>query len=284
MLVGWLDQPQCQDVTISGGKGAALSRLSSRFPVPVGFCVTAEAYRQWVAEGQSDALPDHLHQQVGDAYQELERRTQDPGVRVAVRSSAVSEDGPAHSFAGLFRTCLALRGAQAVSRAVVECWRSADGEEVRSYQQRAGGGGPEAVAVVVQQLVLADVSFVAFSADPLSGDRARVLVNANWGLGESIVSGAVVPDSYLLCKLDGAVVQERLADKAVMTIVRDGEVITARVPRALRRRRTLSALQAREVAALAARLEEEMACPVDLEGVFRHGQLSLVQCRPITNL
>ncbi len=147
--------------------------------------------------------------------------------------------------------------------------------------------GDARLAVLVQQLVVADVSAVVFSADPVTGDRSTVVITAAWGLGESLVGGTVTPDTYVVRKADLAVVTRRVAEKRRMTVaVADGVGGTAEhdVPRFLRRVPCLSDTDIAEMARMAIALERSVGWPVDVECALAAGDLYLLQCRPVTVL
>jgi phosphoenolpyruvate synthase/pyruvate phosphate dikinase len=204
---------------------------------------------------------------------------------VAVRSSAVEEDGGSASFAGQHESYLNVVGPEAVAGAVLRCWESAytlRAVEYRRWQDLA----LEYVrlAVLVQRLVVADISAVVFSANPVSGSREEVVIDAGWGLGESIVGGTVTPDTYVLRKEDLAILFRRIAGKRCITVPVPGGTREVETPRFLRTRPALDEEQAIEMARLARALEEEMGWPVDVECAYEDGRLYLLQCRPVTAL
>lgn len=283
MLVMRLDEHGCQAATVTGGKAANLSRLTNSYPVPPGFCVTTAAYRQWVESGRRSALPEDVQVLLSAAYEDLARGNGSGPPRVAVRSSGTAEDGETASFAGQYATYLNVCGLASVQQAVVRCWESEDAARVQAYRRRHREGREEgAVAVLVQQLIVADVAFVAFSANPVSGEPGEVLINANWGLGESIVDGSTVPDTYVVRKADGTAITEAISEKQHMTVLGPDGVQQVNVPRAMKRRRTLSEAEVTVIADLVCQLEIEMGWPVDIEGAFQDEQIFLLQCRPIT--
>ena len=154
-----------------------------------------------------------------------------------------------------------------------------------AYRQRQGlATTAMQMAVLVQQLIPADSAAVVFSANPVTGNQAELVINASWGLGESIVSGAVTPDSWVVRKGDLTAVAVRLADKQTMTVPTPGGTGQRPVPRWLRTQPSLTLDQCLELAQLAVHLERTMGWPVDLECVYRGGLLYLLQCRPITAL
>jgi len=204
---------------------------------------------------------------------------------VAVRSSAVDEDGATASFAGQHETYLNIVGADAILRAVTRCWDSAYSERALDYRRQQGLSVERVrLAVLVQQLVASDVSAVVFSANPVTGNRDEVMINASWGLGESIVGGTVTPDTFVVRKSDLSVINRVIADKQHMTVSAPGGTREVDVPRFLRNAASLTDEQVVEMAKLTLTLEVTMEHPVDVEGAYASGELYLLQCRPITTL
>ena len=169
--------------------------------------------------------------------------------------------------------------------AVVRCWGSARTERAVEYRRQKGLALDSArLAVLVQHLVPADVSAVVFSANPVTGDRKEILINASWGLGESIVGGTVTPDAYVVTRNELALSERRISEKRRMTVAVPGGTREVEVPGFLRDQASLGEDQVAEVAGLALALEEEMGWPVDLECAYAGGRLYLLQCRPVTAL
>lgn len=277
MNICWLDTPDCSDPVRVGGKAAQLGRLALSHPVPPGFCLTA-------VKNDPRGLPPDLYYDLMAAYFHLGERCGAPYPRVAVRSSAVDEDGQAASFAGQYETYLNIAGPGEVAAAVRHCMNSARAERARHYREAHQLAGETEVAVLIQQLIVADVSAVVFSADPRTGDRDHVLINATWGLGESLVGGTVTPDLYRVRKRDLVIVSREIACKQVMTIARADGTQEVAVPHTLREEPALQDAQIRELAALACSLETTQQWAVDLECAYQGRQLYLLQCRPITTL
>ncbi len=270
----WLDTPFCRDPLRVGGKAAGLGRLASRHPVPPGFCL---------AVGQNFKT-DSFPREVAQAYARLGEKCGVPHPAVAVRSSAVDEDGAANSFAGQHESYLNVIGAEAVTEAISRCLDSARTERAQVYRRSHGLEAAAGVAVLVQQLVMADISAVVFSADPRTGDSDRVVINATWGLGESLVGGTVTPDLYVVQKADFVLLRREIADKQRMTVARPAGTCEVQVPRSLRQEPVLVAEQIAALAQLAVTLEASQGRAVDLECAFQKGRLYLLQCRPITTL
>jgi pyruvate,water dikinase len=197
----------------------------------------------------------------------------------------VDEDGATASFAGQHETYLNIVGADAIIQAVTRCWESARSERALEYRRQQGLSveRPQ-IAVFVQQLVASDVSAVVFSANPITGSRDEIMINASWGLGESIVGGTVTPDAFIVRKSDLAVVQRIIGDKQRMTVSAPAGTHEVDVPRFLRNTTSLNDEQVMEMAKLALTLEVTMEHPVDVECAYAGGELYLLQCRPITTL
>lgn len=282
----WFDHPEAQRLELVGGKAASLARLAVDQRVPPGFTLSTKSYEIWGATtiGTGNIAPEFVNA-VEELYAELEIRTGVMAVPVAVRSSAVDEDGTGDSFAGLHDTFLNIVGADAVMGAVVKCWASLNSPQALQYRKSKRLDVEAArMGVVVQQLVPADASAVAFSANPISGDRNEILINANYGLGESVVSGMATPDTIILQKSDLSQQSLTIGPKEYMSIRTDHGTEEKPVPRSMQAMPALSPAQVTEIAQLAVELEQRNGWPVDIECAFHNGLLYLLQCRPITTL
>ena len=292
MDVLWLGHADCHDVNRAGAKAAYLSRLASCYRVPRGFCITPEAYSRWtelIDNGRSGSISPAIPPDLSDALTSVYRDLSDTcGVaepRVAVRSSAVDEDGATHSFAGQHETSLNIVGARAVAEAVIRCWTSVGAARALSYRQRQGlAVAGTHLAVLVQQLVPADASAVVFSANPVTGRGDEVMINASWGLGESLVGGTVNPDTYVVRKPNLAIASRDIAEKRRMTVPARQGTHEVPVPRRFQKSPTIDDSQVAELARLSMALETAMGWPVDIECAYRGRDLYLLQCRPITTL
>lgn len=286
MEIVWLDHEWSRDVTKVGGKGASLGRLADGFTVPPAFNMSVDAFARWgESRFSDDGPPADMLEAVKDAYAKLGVLCGSDEPAVAVRSSAVDEDGSDNSFAGQHDTFLNVKGSEAVALAIIRCWASLDGEVAMDYRKQSGLEVDDAVmAVVVQEMVPADISGVAFSANPVTGELGEVVINSSWGLGESVVSGTVTPDTYMIDKVGGTVISAQIANKGRMTVSKDGGAEEVDVPRIMREQPSMSDGQAQEVARLAGSLEDRETHPVDIEWAFYRDTLYLLQCRPITTL
>src|SRR5215207_1136615 len=303
----WRDSAPASRMLV-GSKGSSLSQLAVLgAPVPPAFALTTHAYAQFAASlnlpnHASDvadqdlprlralimaaALPGPVTESIAHGY----RAFQDLvgcEVALAVRSSATAEDSADFSFAGLHDTVLDVRTLPALETAVKQCWASLWSERAVAYR-RSGGLATDdaAIAVVVQQLVRSDVSFVVFTADPVSGRDQHLVIAASWGLGEAVVSGLVVPD-HVVVGPDGQIVEYTVGDKHLMVIPGARPEEGARevpVPRALRMVPVLSDAQVTAIATMARGLSPRLGYEADLEGAIAGGALYLFQARPITTL
>jgi len=274
----WLGDPKSFDVALVGGKAANLSRLARMYHrVPDGFSLPVTA--------MDEGHPFDLRDEITAAISDLMNCHRIPDFIAAVRSSAVDEDGATASFAGQHETYLNIVGADAIIQAVTRCWESAHSVHALDYRRQQGLSVEHPkIAVLVQQLVAADVAAVMFSANPITGSRDEVMINASWGLGESIVGGTVTPDTFVVRKSDLAIISRTIADKQHMTVSVLGGTHEVDVPRFLRNTTSLNDEQLLEMAKLALTLEETMEHPVDVECAYAGGELYLLQCRPITTL
>ena len=309
-LVMALDDPGAVP-GVAGGKGASLARLArAGFRVPPGFHVTTSAYLDFIGRGGlrepvlaamsavdvSDAATfDGAAARIGELFagQPVPAPTAaaiagayaclGDDVPVAVRSSATAEDLPGMSAAGQHDTYLNVRGQAAVLDAVRRCWASLWSARAIGYRARLGvEPGEVSIAVVVQQLVPAEAAGVMFTIDPVAGARDKVVVSANWGLGESVVAGEVTPDVAVIDRASGTLVSYQVGSKERMTVADGTATRAAGTPAGLRSAAVLSPAQASELARVGLAIEKLYDEPVDVEWALAAGELSVVQARPIT--
>lgn len=295
-----------------GGKGMSLARLAQAgLPVPAGFHITTEAYRQFVAQnGLQSGIEDALRDLILDDPVLLDRASGEIGalfaaspipaeivdaitaayapmdtVPVAVRSSATAEDLPDASFAGQQETYLNIVGRSAVLEAVKKCWASLWTARAIAYRARQGiDPGEVALAVVVQKLVFADASGVLFTANPINGSRDEAMITAVWGLGEALVSGAVTPDTLVIAKAKQKVLRRETAQKLLMTVRTTGGTRDEAVPTSQQTRAVLSNAKAAELTRMGQKIEALYGMPMDIEWTLAQGRYAIVQARPITSL
>ncbi|MCS6866100.1 MAG: PEP/pyruvate-binding domain-containing protein [Gemmataceae bacterium] len=254
-----------------GGKGFNLGKLvQAGLPVPPGFVVTTAAYRRLAAHGlRSDP---ELVQAIRAAYAQI------GGGFVAVRSSATAEDASDTSFAGQQETILGVAG-EAVVDAIERCWQSLFSARAVAYRRRQQlDEAGLAMAVVVQQLVPAEVAGVLFTRDPLDATGRQMLVEAAWGLGESVVSGRVQPDRYTLDRVSGRVLDRQRGSKALRVDVA-GET---HVPPEQQQQFCLDDPALAHLADLGRQVEAFYGEPRDVEWAYAAGRFYVLQARPIT--
>ena len=301
-----LAEEHCSDVQEAGGKGASLARLAAMgLRVPPGFVVCCDALEHALGDragallaaiaGSGDEsqlgacaaraqelvrtarLPQAMELDIRARYAEL-----GDDAPVAVRSSAASEDGDSASFAGQQETYLNVRGGDQVIARIHDCWASFFTERALFYRARKGSLDDLGMAVVVQELVSADVAGVMFTVDPVHGRKDRILVEAVLGLGEAVVSGEGTPDHYVL-KRDGRI---RRADVHVQpyAIVSAPEGGVAERALSLQEggAQKVGAERLAQLARLGDDLEQRLGRPQDIEWAVQDGELFVLQARPVT--
>jgi len=299
---------------IAGGKGASLARMAGAgLPVPRGFVVCAAAFESFLERHAArdlvltltdgldvhdttalnatsdqlrgiivgNPLPEELHAAIREAYRCLGAQTP-----VAVRSSAVSEDGEVASFAGQQETFLNVRGDEAVARDVRECWASFFAPRAMFYRAQKGTLSDTRMAVVVQEMVLAEKSGVLFTIDPIRKRRDHMVIEAVFGLGEGVVSGMITPDHFVLDRETGAVVDEFISvqSSAIVHDLDHGGTRHVELSEAQGGVRVLGSEELENLRTTGLRVEAFFGGPQDIEWSFRGGELLLLQSRPITTL
>lgn len=307
-------QISAADLPLVGGKGANLGEMSrANFPVPPGFCVTTHAFHDFVANCPAmaafytalDSLPtDDLvaTRSIGAQIRQALTATPvpqaivtavshtfhhlDPNAAYAVRSSATAEDLPDASFAGQQDTYLNVRGETAVLDAIRRCWASLFTDRAILYRQQNGFAHQDvALSVVVQQMVLPDVSGILFTADPVSQNRHITSIDASYGLGEALVAGLVSADLYRVDTRKSELIEVKIGDKQLaIRPLPDGGTIQETLTNAERTAQVLSSDQAIALAQLGQRIEAHYGQPQDIEWAIAGGQIYLLQTRPITTL
>ena len=262
----------CQDVARVGGKAINLARLiQGGFDVPGGFVVTTAAF----LSARGNGMPDAISAEILAAYRGMASPT------VAVRSSATAEDLADASMAGQYETILDVSGEKDLLDAVLRCWQSIDTPRTRAYlAEKQIPFGKVAMGVVVQELVAADVAGVMFTENP-QGAAGEMLIEANWGLGESVVSGLAQPDNLVIDRATGRVKNFRIGEKALWIEPGRGE---QPVPE---ERRNIPCLNSRDVEnlrRLGLKVSEHFGSAQDTEWAIRDGRLHLLQSRSITTL
>ena len=284
-----------------GGKAFALARLDvAELPIPEWFAVTPSAFARSISAEQQHALSSGQFALLREAVDELKPAADvaaeivaavaamgKPGDRFAVRSSAVDEDGAENSFAGQLTSYLFV-DAESVVKRVADVWRSGFSERILEYRRQRGMTAvpASAPAVLVQRMIDADASGVAFSADPVTGRRALSVVSAVNGIGTSLVGGEADADVYEIDRagrIEGRAIAHKQIRHEFDAGAEEGVSAQAAEPAEMDKP-ALSDVEVAAVAALARRATEEFGQPQDIEWAIKDGELNLLQSRPITTL
>lgn len=263
-FVAGLSSISRRDVDRVGSKAATLAELfHAGFRVPPGVVLTTAAFERFMDANQLDArscpneleravIPDEITFEIDQAIEPL------GAVGLAVRSSAIAEDLADASYAGQYETVLGVCGTAQVLAAIRRCWTSAFTARVEDYESNHGLQQPRALAILIQPMIDADSAGVALTANPVTGDRSETVISAVRGLGERLVSGAATPDEW---------------------------VVIDDVPRCVAsHERAITAELARNIAAVARRIEERQRSPQDVEWAVENGEIIVLQARPMTAL
>ncbi|UTC56858.1 phosphoenolpyruvate synthase [Treponema sp. OMZ 305] len=311
MRIADFTQIHKDDVFIAGGKGANLGEMTAAgIPVPKGFVITADAYREFLKENNIDEIilrvlteaqtdeqallsavgtfrkkiiighfPAQLETEIRNKYAELGE-----AARVAVRSSATAEDLPDASFAGQQETYLNVQGIEDVLLQIRHCYASLWGERAVRYRFNQGyNQSGVAIAVVIQEMVESEKAGVLFTVNPVTQNKDEIQINASYGLGESVVSGRVTADSYIVNK-SGDVLEVTIGSKETQIVYADKNTKEESVSE---EKRTARALNDTEIAALlsaALKIEKHYGMPMDIEWAIQKNEIYILQARAITTL
>jgi len=316
-VVVWFDEVTKEDVPLVGGKGANLGEMTNaQISVPPGFIVTSSAYfdflqqtklidkirqpleyidindskklqeaaaqvRQLISQA---AMPPEIAEEIKQAYRKMGRGL------VAVRSSATAEDLPEASFAGQQRTFLNVQGDEEVVAAVQGCWASLFEARAIFYRvQQNYDHFKVGIAVPVQRMVQSEASGVIFTLEPVSSDQSKIAIEAVLGLGETIVSGDVTPDHYIVSK-DGMKIVEKQIARQEWKLVRSdrgrGEEANIKVTLTPEEQaqQKISDDDIIALAKIAKHLEDHYQFPQDIEWAKENNELFIVQTRPVTTI
>jgi pyruvate, water dikinase len=306
-----------------GGKCASLGELlRAQVSVPPGFAITTDAYlgflednglvdkvtnrlkgldgrsvqeveaasveiRNWIESG---TISEGLEDTVAEQYRLLARRARIPALPVAVRSSATAEDLPGASFAGQQETYLWVRGVDDLLDKIKKCWSSLFTPRAISYRIKMGFDHSKVlISVAVQKMVRSFTAGVMFTINPATGDRATIVIDSNWGYGESVVSGEVTPDQFHVNKITMEVTKKTVSDKQIYytTNPETDEVLKLEVDPERRRSQSLLDKEILEIARLGKIIEQHYGKPMDIEwatekGLPYKGEIYIVQSRPET--
>ncbi|MBO0888029.1 phosphoenolpyruvate synthase [Candidatus Bathyarchaeota archaeon] len=322
-IVVWLDQVRKNDISLVGGKCANLGELTAKgVSVPPGFAVTADAFRRFLEETkigevihktlnsadgprdpkqyeeaseeirkiiESAPMPKDIADEVRSAYRDLEKKTGTTQVKVAVRSSATSEDLPDASFAGQQDTFLNVKGEEQLVHYVQKCWSSLYTPRAIFYREEKGFPHEKVlISVGVQKMVDSDVSGVIFTLDPVNGDPSKIIIESTWGLGEALVAGVVRPDRFIVDKGTLQIVHKEIVPKMVEHVPNHESGLTIERETSPERRNaaSLSDDQVGELARIAQSIEDHYQTPQDIEFAVERSKsghsVYVVQTRPET--
>lgn len=303
-----------RDLPRVGGKGANLGEMTQAgLPVPPGYCVTTDAFSLFMqASGRADAIYERLDaltpndveavRRVGQEVRASLRQVAVPAEveaavvaawqalgdegRYAVRSSATAEDLPDASFAGQQDTYLNVSGQGPLLEAVRDCWISLFTDRAILYRaQNQFSQRDVQLAVVVQRQILPEVAGILFTADPVSGHRQIISIDASYGLGEALVAGLVSPDLYKVDKRSRRIVEVHIGDKQLAIRPKaGGGTVQEPLEGAARTARVLDDRQVLALADVGMRIERHYGKPQDIEWCSAQGEIYIVQARPITSL
>ena len=296
----WFDKAGKEALGLVGGKNASLGELiRADIPVPPGFSVTTEAYNEFlnqsdlkekieqilskidlqdVASGEAASqaireqmaytpMPKRIEEEIISNYQALAQVFDVPDLPVAVRSSATAEDLPGASFAGQQDTFLWVKGDQEVLEKIKLCMSSLFTSRAISYRMKMGFPHEKVLmSVGVQKIVDARAAGVMFTLNPLNGDPSKVVIEGNWGLGETVVSGQVNPDKFVVDKVTTDI--ERTISQKLVECVYDPRKETVAhvdIPPDRREIQCIEDEEVKELARYAKRVEEFYGCPQDIE-------------------
>ncbi len=304
-ITGGIGQTTVAEV---GGKGYSLIRMAEAgLCVPPGVVLTTGFFDPWVDAIQASSTWRAFRDADPDAWptlcEELRRlclelvlsakqletlealRNQLPapeeGTLLAVRSSSPQEDLVSASFAGGYETKLGVRPRE-LAQALLHCFASTFHERVFVYKREHGFDVlSPSIAVVVQQQIASEIAGVGFSLNPLTNDYDEAVIDANWGLGESVVAGLASPDHFVIDKVSKRLVREKLGAKQVsIWLGRDGDTLEREGYRSTDL--TLSETRLSEVVEVLCRIEKLYEHPIDIEWAYAESQLFVLQARPIT--
>jgi pyruvate,water dikinase len=302
------------ELLLVGGKGANLGEMTQAgFPVPPGFCITTAAFRRFMqAGGRSEEIYHRLESLASDDVEGVRRvgqevrawlnevplpaevedailaawQAQGEQASYAVRSSATAEDLPDASFAGQQDTFLNVKGKAHLLESVRGCWVSLFTDRAILYRSQNNFSHREVfLAVVVQRMILPELSGILFTADPVSGHRQIVSIDASYGLGEALVAGLVSPDLYQVDKRTFRITQVKVGDKELaIRPSTEGGTYREAIEEPQRSARALTDSQVLDLAKLGARIEQHYGKPQDIEWCISQEAIYIVQSRPITSL
>ncbi|EFS20923.1 putative pyruvate, water dikinase [Fusobacterium gonidiaformans 3-1-5R] len=300
-----------EDILIAGGKGANLGEMTSaKINVPNGFVITAKEYQDFLKVNGIDVLIENEIQKVGNKEdillkiardvrekikygkfpKEMENRIREKylnfgeNTRVAIRSSATAEDLPDASFAGQQDTYLNVQGLENVFHQIQNCYASLWGNRAVSYRFRQGySQNAVSIAVVIQEMVESEKAGVLFTVNPVNKKENEMHINANFGLGESVVSGKVTADTYIVDK-SGNIMEVNIGTKETQIIYGEKGTIEVAVREDKRKNRVLNDVEISKLIKYGLEIENHYGMPMDIEWAMKDDVIYILQARAITTL
>lgn len=302
-----------KDVDLAGGKGASLGEMTDfNIPVPPGFVVLAQAFDQFLEENDliqeinhslskinyddvnsvdkasmiirdliSDAvMPESLEDEIVADFKKLKAKY------VAVRSSATAEDSSIASWAGELDSFLDTTEGQLIAN-VKNCWSSLFTPRACFYRKEKKLLETHiGVAVVIQKMVESEISGICFTVHPVTEDQNQMIIEAGWGLGDAIVSGAITPDSYVIDKRDWSLMDINISPqtKKVNKDDKNGGVKWSAVEAKSQEIQKLTGKEIIELAKICVGIEKHYKAPQDIEWAMFKSKFYITQSRPITTL
>jgi len=324
-FVVWFENLRREDIPLVGGKNANLGEMiHAGIPVPPGFAVTAQAYKKFITETgiaekiyntieritadtkspkqfeeasrnvrkiiESTSIPEGIQKSIREAYNKLSKTVDLAEVFVAVRSSATAEDLPDASFAGQQETYLNVRGEDELVNKTLKCWSSLFTPRAIFYRTEKGFRHEDVlISVGVQKMVDAKAAGVMFTINPVTGEEDQIVIEANWGLGETVVSGEVTPDHYVVDKKALHIIDRKIAKKTIEHTrnPKTGETRKVDVPEERQEKPCLTDEEVVKLAELAQHIEAYYEAPQDIEWAIDRNlafpeNILIVQSRPET--
>ena len=271
MPEGVVPLEQAHDESLYGSKAVGLGEAArSGLPLPPGVALSG-AVVEAVAGGENQAI------------EEVTKLVRPLGSPLAVRSSAVDEDGAEASFAGQHVTLLNVPGVDAVADALREVWWSANSDSAITYRQRVGLFRRPSVGVVVQSLLDPDCAGVMFTRNPINGADERV-IEASWGLGEAVVAGLVIPDHFRITQSGQVLERTPGLKKTAVRTLPEGGTFEEKLSPELAEQLCLDDSQLQDLHVLAGKCEEVYGPDRDIEWAVADGRVYLLQCRAVTRI
>lgn len=256
-----------------GGKAASLGEITNlKISIPAGFVITTKAFEEF-----REGIPQELEDEILKAFDELGTS------RVAVRSSAVSEDSSSASWAGQLESFLNI-GRDNLIDYIKECWNSIDSDRAVAYAEDKNLTEKDlVVAVIVQKMLDSEASGVLFTKNPIN-NKEEILIEGIYGLGELIVQGMITPDNFIVDKKTLNVESSDIVDKETMLVFGSFEKgnIEVSVPESKRNKPCLTKEQIKELVELGIKIEKHFGSPQDIEWAIEGEKVYILQSRPIT--